>query len=147
MSDLRPYLCTFEDCPQGAKTYASRRLWMEHELENHIRLNNPCPFCQDTVPAIEKLGNGRHVGRHLEEIAFTVVPKPYEDWEFYSDSSKDSPRRRRSLILGGTDGERLKIDHDLSRADILRAIKRLKSLRRYIESFKEAKVCKDFGRR
>ena len=30
---------------------------------------------------------GRHVGRHLEEIAFLVVPKAYEDWDFYSDSS------------------------------------------------------------
>ncbi|KAL9033806.1 MAG: hypothetical protein Q9180_005752, partial [Flavoplaca navasiana] len=28
MSDLRPYLCTFEDCPQGAETYASRALFM-----------------------------------------------------------------------------------------------------------------------
>lgn len=29
----------------------------------------------------------RHVGRHMEEIAFTVVTKPYEDWEFYSEAS------------------------------------------------------------
>lgn len=40
----------------------------------------------------------RHICRHMEEIAFTVVTKPYEDWDFYSDASstrdqdKDKPR-------------------------------------------------------
>jgi len=29
----------------------------------------------------------KHVGRHMEEIAFAVVRKPYEEWDFYSDSS------------------------------------------------------------
>lgn len=28
----------------------------------------------------------------MEEIAFTVVPRAYEDWNFYSDSEPTSPR-------------------------------------------------------
>ncbi|KAL8671359.1 MAG: hypothetical protein Q9168_004141 [Polycauliona sp. 1 TL-2023] len=94
MSDLRPYSCTFEDCSQSAETYASRELFMDHELESHVWHGTKCPFCGEHVQAaaIDKRGRGRHVGRHMEEIAFTVVPKPYEDWEFYSDSSKESAR-------------------------------------------------------
>jgi Fungal Zn(2)-Cys(6) binuclear cluster domain len=34
---------------------------------------------------------GVHLGRHMEEIAFAVVTKPYDDWEFYSDSSHSVP--------------------------------------------------------
>ena len=45
-----------------------------------------CFFCG------ERLGEGWmkdsiHICRHLEEIAFAVVRKPYEEWDFYSDST------------------------------------------------------------
>lgn len=89
MSDLRPYQCTFEDCTQGDKTYASRAVFIVHESLRHDWHNSSCPFCQETVSANNRRGRGRHLGRHMEEIAFAVVPKAYEDWEFYSDSSKD----------------------------------------------------------
>ncbi|KAL9636572.1 MAG: hypothetical protein Q9204_002207 [Flavoplaca sp. TL-2023a] len=91
MSDLRPYLCTFEDCPIGAETYAFHDEFMTHERESHRSHGDLCPFCQEIVP-VHKRALGRHLGRHMEEIAFTVVPKPYEDWDFYSDSSKQSPK-------------------------------------------------------
>lgn len=29
---------------------------------------------------------GRHLGRHMEEISFAVVMKPYEEWKFYDDT-------------------------------------------------------------
>ena len=100
MSDLRPYLCTFEDCTLGGdKTYASRGLFTAHESLCHDWHNNPCPFCQETVSAYNRRSRGRHLGRHMEEIAFAVVPKAYEDWEFYSDSSRDSPRRQTSKTI------------------------------------------------
>ncbi|KAL8880391.1 MAG: hypothetical protein Q9198_002188 [Flavoplaca austrocitrina] len=98
MSDLRPYLCTFEDCPKGAETYGSRWNFMTHERRSHKSDSNLCPFCQEAVPVNKKWTWGFHVGRHMEEIAFTVVPKPYEDWDFYSDSSKHSPKRRSPMI-------------------------------------------------
>ena len=51
--------------------------------------NVTCIFCG------EKTGTGdnsreAHIGRHMEEIAFSVVSKPYDEWEFYSDSSVNS---------------------------------------------------------
>lgn len=36
-SDLRPYLCTFEDCTSPTETYDNRRAWFHHELQNHRR--------------------------------------------------------------------------------------------------------------
>ena len=47
-----------------------------------------CPFCGTRLGGGKGPDSrGRHVGRHMEEIAFTVVSKVYSDWEFYSDSS------------------------------------------------------------
>lgn len=40
-----------------------------------------------------------HVGRHMEEIAFSVVSKPYEDWSFYSDSSGKPAREEAQFEL------------------------------------------------
>ena len=98
MSDLRPYLCTFEDCARGDKTYARRKFFSLHESSRHDWHNDSCPFCQETLSLYNNRSRDRHVGRHMEEIAFAVVPKAYEDWEFYSDSSGDIPRRPTSTM-------------------------------------------------
>ena len=48
--------------------------------------SSKCQFCTKWIVA----GSDNwisHVGSHMEAIAFAVVTKPYEDWEFYSDSS------------------------------------------------------------
>lgn len=42
-TDLRPYVCTFEDC--DVKIFANRRDWFEHELQRH-RQHFACHFCQ-----------------------------------------------------------------------------------------------------
>ncbi|KAL8991005.1 MAG: hypothetical protein Q9169_007972 [Polycauliona sp. 2 TL-2023] len=104
MSDLQPYSCTFENCTQGAETYSSRELFKNHELESHVLHETACPFCREQVPvaAIDERERGRHVGRHMEEIAFAVVPKPYEDWEFYSDSSKNSAEEKQTKTVYST---------------------------------------------
>ena len=47
-----------------------------------------CIFCGERTEAGKgDNARGRHLGRHMEQIAFTVVPKAYEEWEFYSESS------------------------------------------------------------
>jgi hypothetical protein len=44
-----------------------------------------CPFCEENLEdGVAMLG--RHLGRHMEEISFAVVTKPYEEWKFYDDS-------------------------------------------------------------
>ena len=45
LRDLRPYLCTFEECDM--KIFADRDTWFNHELRHH-RVQRFCPFCTDT---------------------------------------------------------------------------------------------------
>ena len=45
-----------------------------------------CPFCGVNTQS-GKNGRKAHVGRHMEEIAFTIVNTSYQEWDFYSDSS------------------------------------------------------------
>ena len=57
-------------------------------FERHVQKNCiACLFCGEVLPEPPEAEYARHVGRHMEEIAFAVVTKPYEDWEFYSDCS------------------------------------------------------------
>ncbi|KAL8821610.1 MAG: hypothetical protein Q9191_007272 [Dirinaria sp. TL-2023a] len=120
ISDLRPYLCTFPDCATPEHTYASRSSVLNHEilvhelegqsrdvvieLESHPSKENPvventvhenelaCLFCGEMLRKSMLDERARHIGRHMEEIAFSVVTKPYEDWDFYTDSSAKSNR-------------------------------------------------------
>ncbi len=92
LADLRPYLCTFPDCSLASETYISRAKYVEHEIHTHDILENRiltdgiiCLFCGERIRAIDD--RSQHVGRHMEEIAFSVVSKPYDKWSFYSDSS------------------------------------------------------------
>ncbi|KAL4739328.1 hypothetical protein BDV11DRAFT_170125, partial [Aspergillus similis] len=36
--DLQPYVCTYEECPDADRMYASRHAWLEHERLVHRRL-------------------------------------------------------------------------------------------------------------
>ena len=98
MNDLRPYICTFPNCSQAGETYISRSAFLKHELSVHGEndsslanwmhfLRKNCVFCGKISSEVGCEERSRHVGRHMEEIAFTVVTKPYEDWDFYTDAS------------------------------------------------------------
>ena len=106
MADLRPYVCTFRDCDLADEQYLSKGEWLRHEYLNHIpkfevgqsragkKPDQPselllCPFCGEKTDRGE-VARVKHLGRHMEEIAFAVVTKSYEDWDFYSDSSSRS---------------------------------------------------------
>lgn len=49
-------------------------------------VNPNCLFCAEDI-GLNRTNRGRHIGRHMEEIAFAIVTKPYEEWEFYSEPS------------------------------------------------------------
>ena len=92
LADLRPYLCTFPDCSLASETYISRAKYGEHEVFTHDFLEKRmltdsivCLFCGERTRAGDD--RSQHVGRDMEEIAFSVVSKPYDEWSFYSDSS------------------------------------------------------------
>ena len=104
MSDLRPYVCTSRECDRATESFPSLKDYLIHEIEAHeICLSERssarivkrkreesivCIFCGERTEAGNGVNaRGRHIGRHMEEMAFTVVPKAYEDWDFYTDSS------------------------------------------------------------
>ena len=100
LRDLQPYVCTVEDCNEPTMQFDSRRSYILHEITQHeltpgdflaSTYRKPeesaaraCLFCGEVFRIDD---HGKHVSRHMEEIAFAVVRKPYEDWDFYSDSS------------------------------------------------------------
>ena len=95
MRDLRPYVCTARDCDHSSESFASLVEYVYHEVEFHgLKTRGEsfvCIFCGERTETGKGNNSGvRHVGRHMEEIAFTVVPKAYEEWEFYSESSSTS---------------------------------------------------------
>lgn len=101
LGDLQPYVCTSHDCDQAEMTYSTSKAYVNHLRAKHRvsqkgesfkRLVRPvdCLFCGERLELSKKDATHLHVRRHMEEIAFTVVTKPYEDWEFYSNSSASS---------------------------------------------------------
>ena len=75
--------------------YASRAAFSQHEALDHpLMVPDPnknvdpkCVFCNEDL-GFDRPKRVRHIGRHMEEIAFAIVTKPYEKWDFYSMSSE-----------------------------------------------------------
>ena len=115
LKDLRPYVCTVEDCKDPTAQFDSRFSFLQHEISQHeltaksnftgqarwhtiksiarVNASFPCIFCGEKVGG-EDHRRDKHVGRHMEEIAFAVVRKPYEEWDFYSDSSSSKSQMK-----------------------------------------------------
>ncbi|KAJ0416339.1 hypothetical protein BJY00DRAFT_316990 [Aspergillus carlsbadensis] len=75
--DLRPYVCTYENCRTPDQQYDSLTDWISHETSNHCPdaqnghiLARKCPFCahEGSSPA--------HIARHLCRIALFSLPRP-----------------------------------------------------------------------
>lgn len=58
-------------------------------VQYRAKLSVVCPFCNE-LTGTGKNSRAAHIGRHMEEIAFTVCNTPYQEWDFYSDSSMSS---------------------------------------------------------
>ena len=86
ISDLRPYVCTHRSCAKAGKPFDSLSLFSFHERFAHGSPED-CVFCGEVLSRAIRREWVRHLGRHMEEIAFMIVTKPYEDWDFYSDAS------------------------------------------------------------
>ncbi|KAH7072599.1 hypothetical protein BKA63DRAFT_46425 [Paraphoma chrysanthemicola] len=87
MDDLLPYMCPIAACASGEDMYARRR-----DLSAHLRLCHPlaschpCPFCGKSA----EYDSTKHIGHHMEEIAFGVLSTAYEQWS-YDDTDSDVP--------------------------------------------------------
>jgi hypothetical protein len=90
LQDLEPYICPLEFCDDPTRTFTNWNRLHEHLHHSHpsqaaAMCLSSCVFCDQKIEGtIRDLI--RHIGRHMEEIAFAVVPRAYEDWAFYSDS-------------------------------------------------------------
>ena len=71
--------------------YASRAAFSQHEALSHPfwlkDIDRKCLFCKEDI-GFGRRERARHIGHHMEEIAFAIVTKPYEEWDFYSMSSE-----------------------------------------------------------
>ena len=96
-ADLRPYVCLFRDCELADNQYISKGEWLVHEKVNHVNKIDTgqfsvgkkpdkssclvlCPFCGVRMDDRDELNAAKHLGRHMEKIAFAVVTTPYEYW-------------------------------------------------------------------
>lgn len=96
VDDLRPYMCPLRDCPGDKETYHRRGELSFHLVYIHgfdLSPTLPCPFCQCPDSPFLPLSGGigyyvKHIARHMEEIAFGVVTRAYEDWSYDETSSE-----------------------------------------------------------
>lgn len=87
MDDLLPYMCPFPTCPMGDDTYSRRGDLAFHVVELHgVHKFQPCPFCYKVMSSDPY----KHAGRHMEEIAFGILDKVYEQWSYMDSSSEIS---------------------------------------------------------
>jgi tetratricopeptide (TPR) repeat protein len=63
--DLKPYICTFEDC--DIKLFSDRREWFEHELLHH-RAQWHCDFCGENDFRSLKIFQDHIHSRHIQSM-------------------------------------------------------------------------------
>ncbi|KAL3476578.1 hypothetical protein BJX99DRAFT_258326 [Aspergillus californicus] len=72
MRDLRPYVCTFENCRDPHQQYESLTEWVLHESSNHgvqPKSCRDCPFCPQSNIDVY------HVARHLRKVSTFSLPE------------------------------------------------------------------------
>ncbi|KAF4446664.1 C2H2 type zinc finger domain protein [Fusarium austroafricanum] len=62
--DLRPYVCTFQDCQNAEKLYVSRRDWIYHELQIHRRQYR-CRECSAIFSSRKQMSD--HLKEHYDD--------------------------------------------------------------------------------
>jgi hypothetical protein len=77
-------MCPITTCTDVDRTYGRRR-----DLSAHLKLCHPietcrqCPFCFNEAEPHPI----RHLGHHMEEIAFGVLTTAYENWSYNDTDS------------------------------------------------------------
>lgn len=115
LHDFQPYRCIERQCSAPDATYHRLVKLRHHHQDTHptslLHKSSlwTCIFCEQEVAgnSAEKFC---HFGRHMEEIAFSIVARQYEERDFYSDSEdmrsvhgeqcdKSSRKRHREVEL------------------------------------------------
>jgi hypothetical protein len=97
MEDLKPYMCIANNCTSPHAVYSRRDDLNSHMITDHPELcrfaitrDFCCPFCQRRKYSFPGITTIKHMGSHMEEIAFAVVTRAYEDWSYAETSSRAS---------------------------------------------------------
>lgn len=97
MNDLKPYVCPLTECLETDLMFSSRTKLLKHMQEHvtplqSLHVSCRCPFCDIEFLALEMEIYNRtyikHIGRHMEEVAFSVATTAYSDWS-YDESGSD----------------------------------------------------------
>ena len=88
MKDLRPYVCTYDDCDTGNQLYDSMKDWLGHEAQMHQANVNlrQCPFCPET-------SNAHHIAAHLRRLALFALPRSNNLEQADEDDGSDKAHR------------------------------------------------------
>jgi len=73
--DLRPYVCTVENCGERTTLFNSFRAWTLHEGTHRpgVGERKVCPFCDYTSELSSAAEYSHHVGKHLREISLAAL--------------------------------------------------------------------------
>lgn len=103
--DIKPYMCTYNDCKPVDRMFGSRQEWMNHEKTLHSSpticgpgsSTRTCPFCHANFPPEKSQERVyRHIGNHMEDIRLLALPPSLrnpeddEDVDMLDDSSDES---------------------------------------------------------
>ena len=69
--DLKPYVCTFENC--DVKMFSDRHSWFTHELETH-RSEYHCLFCPSLSFASTSSFKGHLLRKHADKVTDAQLP-------------------------------------------------------------------------
>ncbi|KAI4256753.1 MAG: hypothetical protein L6R42_006038 [Xanthoria sp. 1 TBL-2021] len=101
-NDLEPYVCTDMDCKTPNKLYTTRHEWLHHMKiahRHHENETHECTLCGDHQR--DQASLGRHVARHLQELALFILPRNEADAdEDVSDAKAAASSNRSSLDYG-----------------------------------------------
>ena len=93
-------MCTDKDCKTPNKLYTTRHEWLYHMKTAHPYPENEtniCALCGDRQR--DQASLGRHVARHLQELALFILPRNDADSdEDVSDAKVDTSSNRSSLV-------------------------------------------------
>ncbi|KAF8537770.1 hypothetical protein BDD12DRAFT_203941 [Trichophaea hybrida] len=100
-SDLAPYMCTFEGCPNGEQSFKSPELWIWHynlhrTPSDDIPTLDKCTFCAvEFGPDRTDQQRYKHIRKHMESIKLFALPHSLliseeEDDQNLFDSSSSS---------------------------------------------------------
>ncbi|KAE8327761.1 hypothetical protein BDV39DRAFT_204775 [Aspergillus sergii] len=126
LRDLRPYLCTYEDCRDADQQYDSLSDWINHETiihqsksritrnekgETSIQASRKCPFClEDAGP--------HHIATHLRRVACFSLPRSVGDDEDGSLQGSQISGRAEIRTSNTQDSEtRTRTSESISQAD------------------------------